>query len=221
MELLTKIHEGITYTEEWKPIQGYEGMYEVSSFGRVKSLDREINEFSGKVRFQKGRILTLGLNTRRYLFTALSKNGKIKSFTVHKLVAIAFLNHTPCGMKIVIDHLNSIKIDNFYKNLKETSQRDNTSRYKKSNINNLLGVSMRNGKYSSAISFNGKTINLGVFDTAEEASEYYQNALKSIKNKKNIDVKRAVYTSKQNGVSFNKVNNKWLVQISATQNKLK
>jgi len=213
METLSKIYKGVNYTEEWKPIKGYEGIYEISSFGRVKSLDRQIKENSGKIRFKKGKLLALSINTRGYLFTSLSKNSKIKSFTTHKLVSIAFLNHIPSGMTVVIDHLNNNKLDNFYKNLKQTSQRENTSRYKKSNLNNSLGVTKNGNNYRSSVFFNGSTLNLGVFKTQEEASEYYQNALKSIEKGEEIIVKRATYTSNQKGVSFNKLNNKWVVQI--------
>ena len=209
MELLTKTHEGITYTEEWRPIQGYEGMYEVSSFGRVKSLNRVVKERSGKVKTLKGRLLAFHLTNQGYYALNLCKEGLLEKFTVHKLVSIAFLKHKPNKFSCVIDHLNSIKTDNFYKNLKETSSRYNSTRYKKSNFDNSLGVQPRNDKYFSCISVNGKTINLGTFDTKEEASLYYQNALKAIENGDEIKHKRREKTSKYKGISFVKRNRKW------------
>ena len=213
MELITCWYKGVFYTEEFRPIKGYEGMYEVSSFGRVKSLDREIFEHNGKRRLLKGRFLIFGVNNNGYSLVGLCKFCKIKSFTVHKLVAIAFLDHTPDGMVEIIDHLNSIKTDNFYLNLNKTTQRNNTSRYKKSILNGALGVSVTKDKYRSVIKNKGVNYNLGVFDTKEEASQYYQNALTSIENGTKIVVKRKVYTSNFKGVCFHKKSNKWIVQL--------
>jgi hypothetical protein len=210
MELLTKIHEGITYTEEWKPIEGYEGMYEVSSFGRVKSLDRVVKEQGGKVKLLKGRLLAFHLSNQGYYALNLCKEGLLEKFTVHKIVSIAFLNHKPNKFSCVIDHLNSTKTDNFYKNLKETSSRHNSTRYKKSNFDNTLGVQPRNDKYFSCISVNGKTINLGTFDTKEDASLYYKNAVKAIENGEEIKHNRKEQYSKFKGISFLKRVQKWV-----------
>lgn len=66
--------------EFWKPILNYEGLYEVSNFGRVKSF-----------RFGKERILKPGINKGGYFFVVLYKNGKKKNHLVHRLVAEAFL----------------------------------------------------------------------------------------------------------------------------------
>lgn len=75
-------------TEEiWRPVVGYEGLYEVSSYGRVRSLDR----YDSRNRFRKGRILKLSDNGRGYLIVGLHSNNKVKNFLVHRLVAEAFL----------------------------------------------------------------------------------------------------------------------------------
>ena len=73
--------------EEWRPIEGYEGLYEVSSYGRVRSLDK----YDSMNRFLRGRILRLFTDGLGYLRAQLYSNSKRKSFLVHRLVAQAFI----------------------------------------------------------------------------------------------------------------------------------
>ena len=96
--------------EIWKSIPGYEGLYEVSNLGNVKSLIRN-------------RILNPSKECG-YLKTTLSNKTK-KKFAVHQLVAMAFLNHIPCGHKLVIDHKNENKLDNRSVNLQIVTNKQN------------------------------------------------------------------------------------------------
>ena len=73
--------------EEWRPIPGYEGLYEVSNTGRVRSLDK----YDSMNRFLRGRILRLFTDGLGYLRAQLYSNSKRKSFLVHRLVAQAFI----------------------------------------------------------------------------------------------------------------------------------
>lgn len=73
--------------EEWRPIEGYEGLYEVSSLGRVRSLDR----YDSSNHFRRGKILKLQTDGRGYLMVVLSSNNKAKMYLVHRMVAIAFI----------------------------------------------------------------------------------------------------------------------------------
>jgi HNH endonuclease/NUMOD4 motif len=82
-------------TETWRPVLGYEGLYEVSDLGRVRSLDRIVRNGYG-TRKHAGRILALGKRT--YWLATLSKDGVRKSHDVHVLVAEAFLGPRPPGM---------------------------------------------------------------------------------------------------------------------------
>jgi len=100
--------------EVWKTIHGFED-YMISNFGRVKSLKRG-KEF----------ILKLRNNKRGYLKVLLYKNGNTKDHKVHQLVAVAFLNHTPDGMKMVINHKDLIKTNNHVSNLEIVTQRNNS-----------------------------------------------------------------------------------------------
>jgi len=79
--------------EEWRDIAGYEGMYQVSNLGRVRSLDRFV-ECSNSRRFYKGRILSAEMDDKGYIRVLLSVAGKRRSCMVHRLVATAFLDNS-------------------------------------------------------------------------------------------------------------------------------
>lgn len=102
--------------EIWKPILGYEDYYEVSNLGRVK-----------RIKYGQGvrpyNILTLQMNTTKYLQIFLTVNGKSKSHKVHKLVAEAFLGPRPSGLDI--NHRNGIRTDNRIENLEYVTRSEN------------------------------------------------------------------------------------------------
>lgn len=100
--------------EYWKPVVGYEGLYEVSNWGRVKSL-----------KFGKERILKPCTNRYGYLFVKLCKDGKVKPFTVHRLVAEAFLPN-PDNLPQV-NHKDENKQNNIVSNLEWCSAQYNNT----------------------------------------------------------------------------------------------
>ena len=77
--------------ENWLPIEGYEGYYEISDFGRVRSLDRVIINKNGVKRPLKGMILSQAVDKDGYMKISLAKDGKEKEGKVHQLVANAFI----------------------------------------------------------------------------------------------------------------------------------
>jgi hypothetical protein len=78
--------------EIWKDIVGYEGFYQVSNLGRVKSLDRVVQSKEGKLINRKGRNIVEIVDANGYSRISLCKNGFEKAFKIHRLVANAFLN---------------------------------------------------------------------------------------------------------------------------------
>ena len=97
--------------EEWKEIPGYEGLYEVSNTGQVRSLDR----YDNRNCFRKGKVLSPGKDTNGYLQVILSCNGKHKSIKVHRLIAQAFIPN-PDNLP-EINHKNEDKTNNRVDNL--------------------------------------------------------------------------------------------------------
>ena len=126
----------IENTEIWKPVVGYEELYEVSNFGRVRSLDR-IDSNNHPL---KGVILKPYISNSGYLLVGLYKQQKRDRKLLHRLVAEAFIPNP--DNKPEIDHINTIKTDNtvFLNedgsiNYEKTNLRWTT---RKENINNPL-----------------------------------------------------------------------------------
>lgn len=162
--------------EIWKDVPGYED-YQVSSRGRVKSF-----------KYGKERILISYLNIKGYYQIFLNNNEGRKSFKIHKLVAMAFLDHISNGYESVIDHINGITTDNRLQNLRIVSNRKNTSLgyIKKNTTSQYTGVSWyeERKKWRSQIHLNGKNINLGLFECEISAANAYNKALKELNKQK-------------------------------------
>lgn len=112
--------------EIWKDIQGYEGLYKVSNMGRVKSLERTRNmNLPGRERGAPvpERILVPQKKKAGYLGVTLSKDGRIKNFRIHCLVAQAFLPN-PYN-KPQVNHINGIKWDNRFSNIEWATGSEN------------------------------------------------------------------------------------------------
>ena len=101
--------------EQWKPIEGYEGLYEVSNLGEVKSLNYR--------RTGKEKLLSPGKNSNGYLFVNLSKNGVGKPFEINRLVWETFIDKIP--PKWDVNHLDENKENNHLENLEACSHGDN------------------------------------------------------------------------------------------------
>ena len=119
--------------EYWRPVVGYEGLYEVSNFGRVRSLDRWVKGRNGSVRLCKGRILKPFTTKNGYLKVSLCKNGKVKTFKVHRLVVEAFLEipeelkHLKGTRYLQVNHKDENKQNNNVENLEFCDAKYNTN----------------------------------------------------------------------------------------------
>ena len=76
--------------EIWVDIKGYEGLYQVSNLGKVRSVDREVIR-NGRITKLKGKVLKQNVDSKGYLCVNLSKENKTKTVRVHRLIAIAFI----------------------------------------------------------------------------------------------------------------------------------
>jgi hypothetical protein len=157
--------------EEFKDIPEYEGLYQVSNLGNVKSFKNGIE-----------KVLKGGISSSGYRNVVLYNGSKLKGYSIHQLVAIEFLNHKPLKYKIVVDHINNNKLDNRLENLQIISNRANLTKDKKKGTSKYVGVNLdkTRNKWISQITINGKNVFLGRFKTEIEASEAYQNKLKTL-----------------------------------------
>lgn len=169
--------------EIFKDIPGYEGMYQVSNIGRVKSLERIIDHWRGGKSKRREMVLKPRINGGGYQTVLLYKEG-CRDLRIHQLVAITFLDHIIDGYTIVVDHIDGNKLNNRVDNLQLISNRENVSkghRHKKTS-SQYTGVSWHKGnkKWAANIWIDGKLKYLGLFDTELEASEAYQKKLKEL-----------------------------------------
>ena len=109
--------------EQWKPVNGYEGIYEVSSHGRVRSVDRVVTRSDGQVRRFKGKVLSAPLNPDGHPVVCLCIQRKSKVHTVHSLVAETFIGTRPEGMEVC--HGDGNHTNNHVDNLRYGTRSEN------------------------------------------------------------------------------------------------
>jgi hypothetical protein len=114
--------------EVWKDITGYEGFYQVSNFGRVKGCDRVTNVPKGKYydayqRHCKSRIMILKLDRKGYFKINLTRESQVKEYSVHRLVAFAFVDGYFDGAEV--NHIDACPTNNHASNLEYVTRKGN------------------------------------------------------------------------------------------------
>ena len=146
--------------EIWRDIDGYEGLYQISNLGRVKSLDRYIVSRWGTPFCLKGKIRRLRKDKYGYMCLSLNKDGKIRYKTIHRLVAQAFIpnpNNLP-----QVNHKDEDKTNNCVENLEwcdgeynlnygNRKKKAAISRYKPINQYDLFGNLIKTWKSASTV----------------------------------------------------------------------
>lgn len=107
---------GREHLENWLPVAGMEGFYEVSNLGRVRSVDRVVIGARGAPHRLSGRMLKQRLSTRGYVIVMMSKDGAYQNRLVHRLVLGAFVGEAQDGQECC--HLNGVRTDNRLENLR-------------------------------------------------------------------------------------------------------
>jgi len=161
MDLIIGIMEEI-----WKDIVGYEGKYQISNMGQVKSL------VGGREKIIKGRVCGSG-----YYEVDLQK----KHYTIHRLVAMSFLDN-PLKCRNV-DHIDRNKLNNNVDNLRWATSQQNiaNTKVKNTNTSGFKGVYERiTTVYVAKLRSGNTTYNLGTYNTPEEASVAYNTKAKEL-----------------------------------------
>lgn len=148
--------------EEWKDIPNYKGLYQASNFGRIKrikSIVKSSNRNDGS-RTTPERLLKQNLKRNGYLTVDLSKDGIVKTISVHRIIAKTFIPNEDIT-KSEIDHINCNKKDNRVENLEWVSPRENKDRALKNKLyNNSNKKQVRNKQLNKT------------FKSSYEAAEY-------------------------------------------------
>jgi hypothetical protein len=155
--------------EIWKDIEGYEGLYKISSFGNVFSVKRN-------------RLLSEQIHHGGYKYVLLSKNNQKKYSTISRLVAIYFIPNPE--NKQQVDHIDRDPLNNHISNLRWATSGENIrnkSSYKNSS-SKYKGVSFdkRNGKWRAQLKINNQNKHLGYFHCEIEAALVYNKKAKEI-----------------------------------------
>lgn len=110
--------------EIWKPIKNFEGYYEISNLGNVRSVDRFLKQKDHLI-FRKSCLKKTRIDANGYVTVTLCKNRKSITKYIHKLLADAFLPNPE--NKPYIDHINTIKTDNSLSNLRWVTAKENSN----------------------------------------------------------------------------------------------
>lgn len=175
----------IVTNEKWEDIKGYEGYYQVSNKGNVRSLDRTLNQRFKHGRYEdrriKGKLLATTDNGHGYLIACLNKNGKRKNHYTHRLVAEHFIGEIPEGY--VINHKDYDKYNNTADNLEIVTQKENIIH----SIPNMEGPNRRFKDYkkryiryrSNRYEVTVKKEYIGTYRTLQEAIDARDLAIES------------------------------------------
>jgi len=159
----------------FRQVSGYEGLYEVSKCGIVRSIDREVKDSNGRAMKYKGKVLSPSESSSLgHLGVSLSKGNKVKRFLVHRLVFISFVGDIPSDKEI--DHINRNPRNNKVENLRICTRSQNKGNCKK---RKQVTKSTKKGIYktpSNTFCVQVKNTNRGTYKTIEDAIEAHKKA---------------------------------------------
>lgn len=111
--------------EIWKEVVGYEGYYEISNLGNLRSIDRYIEKSNGVIQYVKGKYIPGNLTSDGYIRVKLNKNGITKSTGIHRLVAESFIEKPISEEYLEVNHIDFNRTNNKFDNLEWSTHRQN------------------------------------------------------------------------------------------------
>ena len=207
---------GLDSVEIWKDIPDYEGLYQVSDLGRIKSVSR-LSQGKSKRTLQE-KIIKTPLNSNGYATLGLCKDNCRKTLTVHRIMGMAFLGLTKDTIG-VCDHIDNNRQNNELSNLQIISSRLNCKKDAK-NKTNYNGVKKYGDKFCANIKLNRKNLYLGIFDSPIEAHKKYEEAFNLLESGCDISHLVLIQSGVLNvkGVVFN--SNKFVARLSVDGKKM-
>ena len=185
MNKLSQFFRKLFTREIFKPIRDYEGLYEISNYGKVKSLAKQWISGKGTIRKKENTILKGGIDEDGYRIVTLYKNKKKKTYRMACLVWDHFGNRKRNGYILQIDHIDGNKQNNRIDNLQLLTCRENiTKEWEiKKKTSKFVGVNWHKEqkKWQARILINKKRRYLGLFESEHKANLKYQEALREIK----------------------------------------
>ena len=134
-------------SEIWKDIPDYEGSYQVSNMGRVRSVDRVVTFNDGSMRKYKGKVLKPAITHRGYERVVLCIDNGLTNKTVHRLVLETFKPHVNMN-DLEVNHMDGNKLNNHLTNLEWLTRRDNMLHAHNTGLINNKGERNPNAKFS-------------------------------------------------------------------------
>lgn len=174
--------------EVWKDIEGYEGLYQISNLGNVKSLDRTQIQKRGDLYYNKkykGQIIKSHLTHRGYCAVGVTKHNRHKNFSVHRLVARAFIPNPE--NKPEVNHIDGNKQNNRVDNLEWNTSSENLKHAYNNKLKTCTKKHREVAKYQCKKNFSKKILQYNLngeflkeWDSITEASNFYNIPISGI-----------------------------------------
>lgn len=150
--------------EIWRTIENYAGFYEISNLGNVKSLKRLVDNHSGFKKLLKEKYLKTHISKTGYFVVDLKKNNQRKTFKIHRLIAIAFIDKI--DGKNYINHIDGNKLNNYISNLEWCTIQENNKHAEKLGLKKDSGVNNSKSKLNQDDVFYIRNSNLKLKELA-------------------------------------------------------
>lgn len=174
--------------EQWKDIIGYEGYYQVSNIGRIRSLDRYLIKSNGVREFKEGKILTVCHNKRVNVYEVhLHINGVRKCRKVHRLVAEAFIHNDDPINKTTVNHIDGDRSNNASCNLEWCSYSENL-KHAYDDLNRVVNRAKSKNTHCKSVDYFGNEIEYKSVAEASRRTGISETQIRRLLNEECINI---------------------------------